>query len=187
MIGSECLIPPASEPLSIDEVKTWLKIDGGDEDLLIAGLISSARLSIEAITGLLLFEQTWRYRIEVNSTSRSIKLPHRPINTLIAAQRLDVGNNRKPIPLDGIVIDKSRPGMITIADKILLALTPGDQLEIDFLMGFGRSSTVIAAPLLTAMRLLISFWHERRGDEPSADPWPSGLNTLLQPFRDVKL
>ena len=48
---------PAVEPLSLAEAKSWLRVDGADEDQLIQSLITSARLGVEATTNRLLITQ----------------------------------------------------------------------------------------------------------------------------------
>ena len=45
------LTPPASEPVSLAEAKTLLRIDAADEDTLLASLIVTARHTVETRTG----------------------------------------------------------------------------------------------------------------------------------------
>ena len=42
------LIAPAIEPVSIEEAKTFLRVETGDDDALIAALIASARIHVES-------------------------------------------------------------------------------------------------------------------------------------------
>ena len=44
------MIPPAIEPLSLEEAKAFLRVETGDDDALIAALIAAARLHIESQT-----------------------------------------------------------------------------------------------------------------------------------------
>lgn len=46
--------PPSAEPLTLAEVKAHLRLDGSDEDALLASLISTAREHLERETGLCL-------------------------------------------------------------------------------------------------------------------------------------
>jgi len=54
------LIAPPIEPISLDEVKTFLRVETGDDDALIAALIAAAHLHIESQTQLALVTQSWR-------------------------------------------------------------------------------------------------------------------------------
>ena len=55
---------PATEPLTLAEAKSWLRVDGTTEDGLIQSLITSARLAVEAATNRLLIAQQWRWSFE---------------------------------------------------------------------------------------------------------------------------
>jgi uncharacterized phiE125 gp8 family phage protein len=54
------LTGPAIEPISLEETKTFLRIEHNDEDELIAALIAGARSHIEAQTQTALITQDWR-------------------------------------------------------------------------------------------------------------------------------
>jgi uncharacterized phiE125 gp8 family phage protein len=54
------LIAPAIEPLSLDEAKTFLRVETGDDDALITALIAAARLHVESQTHLALITQSLR-------------------------------------------------------------------------------------------------------------------------------
>ena len=51
---------PATEPVTLAEVKAHLKIDGTDEDTLLTTLITVARQAVEDYTGRALITQTWQ-------------------------------------------------------------------------------------------------------------------------------
>ncbi len=52
-------VPPAEEPLSLTEVKTYLRITSDLEDSYIRDLIASARAYVEGVTGRALLKQKW--------------------------------------------------------------------------------------------------------------------------------
>ena len=189
MIESDILVPPAVEPVTLAEAKTWLKIDDNDDDLLIAGLISSARLTVEALTGLLLLTQTWRFRIELPINEKKVRLPHRPVLSLTGAQLRDRADIPHTLSLDGFTVSRGTAGLLHITDDRNFYTQNFLSLEIDAVMGFGPTSASVPSPLITAIQMLISFWHERRGDDPNGmvNPWPSTLTSLLQPYREKHL
>ena len=59
-MASILLTGPAIEPISLEETKTFLRIEHNDEDQLIAALIAGARSHIEAQTQTALITQDWR-------------------------------------------------------------------------------------------------------------------------------
>ena len=67
--------PPAVEPLTVDEVKTYLRIDHDDEDCLLASLITSARLQVEAALDLALITQSWSWTFDAWPKGSTLELP----------------------------------------------------------------------------------------------------------------
>ena len=43
----ECVEQPTQEPVALEEIKEYLRIDGDDEDVLLASLITAARCYCE--------------------------------------------------------------------------------------------------------------------------------------------
>ena len=54
------LNPPAAEPLSLADAKSYLRVAHDDDDAIIAALIASARHHVESLTRSGLLTQTWR-------------------------------------------------------------------------------------------------------------------------------
>lgn len=63
-MGLMQLSGPGAEPLSLDEVKAYLRIDGAVEDALLQSLLLTSRLHIEAALGLALMTQSWKFVID---------------------------------------------------------------------------------------------------------------------------
>ena len=55
---------PAVEPVSLAEAKAHLRVDGSAEDTLIASLIVTSRLHVEAALGLALITQSWSWYLD---------------------------------------------------------------------------------------------------------------------------
>lgn len=51
---------PGAEPVTLAELKQYLRLGHASEDELLAGLIRAAREDLERATGLALIEQDWR-------------------------------------------------------------------------------------------------------------------------------
>lgn len=61
---SKLLTPPTSEPVTLAEAKTHLRVDINDDDALITGLIASARQSAEQICRRALISQQWKVTMD---------------------------------------------------------------------------------------------------------------------------
>lgn len=76
----ERIAAPQREPVTLAEAKLHLRVDSGDEDLLIESLIKAARDYVERFTDLSLIATHWRYRLEsFPEGGGDIRLPKRPL------------------------------------------------------------------------------------------------------------
>lgn len=96
---------PAAEPLSLAEAKNFLRVDVDDDDDLIAALIASARLHVEAETRRALITQTWRLvRDEWPADGRFAVLPA-PLRSVSAARVYDAQNTAHAVDPQAFVVD----------------------------------------------------------------------------------
>lgn len=65
------LASPASEPVSLNEAKLWLRVDNSDEDSLIAELIATARESAEIYTRRSFISQTLQLTLDAFPYART--------------------------------------------------------------------------------------------------------------------
>ncbi len=56
--------PPTAEPVSLEEAKRHLRVDGNDEDVDILGLITAAREQAERHTRRQLLTATWDLKLD---------------------------------------------------------------------------------------------------------------------------
>ena len=77
---------PLAEPVSVAEAKAHMRVDIEAEDALIASLIVTSRLHIEAALGLALLTQAWSYFVDAWPRSREIVLPLKPVQAVTAVR-----------------------------------------------------------------------------------------------------
>src|SRR3954468_1050233 len=68
---------PAVEPVSVPDMRAYLRLDDGAEDDLVAALVKAARLSVEALAGRVMIDSLWRIALDGWLESRVIPLPAR--------------------------------------------------------------------------------------------------------------
>ena len=78
----ELITPPAVEPVSLDEVKAHLKVDGTDDDALIGALITAARAQAEWHTHRAFVTQDWIYWRDELPDHGVVKIPLAPLQSL---------------------------------------------------------------------------------------------------------
>lgn len=171
--GTKLITAPASEPITRTEVKTWLKVDATAEDDLIDGLIASVRAHIENLCGIALFTQTvrdvmdrWPEYDSVSNPYLAFYLLRYPVASVANIQYVDSDGATQTLSTDVYKVDNN--GMFTrIAlkkDQTWPALSNEvAAITINYTAGWSDTAD-IPADLKTAMKLLLTYYFERRAD-----------------------
>lgn len=182
------LTPPSVEPIGLAYSKTFLRVDGTDEDTLITDLISTARVQVENILGRTLINRALLYRGPVPN-GHCLALPRPP---LLAVTRLSVvGEDDQIIDIpttDYKISTRRDPGEIRLAGNhcwrdYLVGCTT---IEIEFRAGYGDTLADIPLPIIQAILLLLAQHYEYR-DGAKHPPVPMMVDALLMPYRWVRL
>ena len=178
--------PPAAEALTLAEVKAHLRLDGTEEDELLAQLIATAREHLERETGLCLIEQTLRLHLDHWPASGVIQIARGPVQAIDAVTvYAEDGTASHPSLQDHLLDGQTRPARLWLRDPP----KPGraiNGIEIDFTAGFGQAGADVPDPLKRAMLTHIALMFAHRGalsldQQPGAVP--DGYDRLIAPFR----
>ncbi len=182
--------PPAAEPLSLDEVKLYLRLDGTDEDTLLASLIVAARQHLEAATGLSLMTQGWRLYMDCWPADEVVRIAKGPLQVIEAVTVYDGDGVATDVSLNGHVLDAaSEPARLFLENRPSVGQRLNG-IEIDFSAGFGDAATDVPDALKRAMLMHVALMYELRG-AVSADMQPAaipaGYERLISPYAQVRL
>ncbi|MGN6436871.1 MAG: head-tail connector protein [Agriterribacter sp.] len=77
----DCTEDSPTEPVTLEEAKAWLRIDGSDEDVIITEIIKSSRQGVEDYTNCSLVEKSivcdvW---LAASCLKDAFELPHGPV------------------------------------------------------------------------------------------------------------
>ncbi len=89
-MSSILLTGPAVEPLSLDEAKTFLRVEHSDDDQVIGALIASARMHVEAQAKIALLTQNWRMVFDCWPHHGRIVVRPGPLRALSAVRVYDI-------------------------------------------------------------------------------------------------
>lgn len=183
---------PASEPVTVAEAKAHLRLDGSAEDALIASLILTSRLHIEAALGVALITQSWTLLLDRWPRGGAVPLPLRPVQTITSARVLAAdGSPTVLASADYLLEGQGMPPRLVNPNKAWPE--PGRAaagIEIAFTAGFGTAASDVPAPIRQALLLLIAHWYEHRDPFEVGSPVtviPGAVSELLMPYRSVRL
>lgn len=173
----QTVTPPAEEPLTLAEVKLYLRVDGSEEDALIDRLIDAA---IEET------EKKWLWRA---LCTRSLRLTN-----LWGAAMAPVEVIHLPMaPVQSVslvkVDDVAVTGYTLYGEAAVLVLdtarTATKTMVVEYVAGYGNAAAV-PANFKQAMLLAIGHWFENREAVTLGAPAyeiPLTVRHLLLPFR----
>ena len=181
------LTGPTQEPVTLAEMKAWLRVDGLDEDGLILALITSARLSLETVTGKAFITQSWRMVLDAWPDRPFIDVPLAPLQSIMAGRVYNADGSTLALAASDFIVESSSQQRPRLA---LLKRQPPtframSGIEIDLIAGYGNDGSNVPEPLKLALKMLVAFWFENRGDEPTGIPlrWPDEISRLVAPFQ----
>ncbi len=178
---------PALEPVSVEEIKAWLRLDGPEEEDLLRALIVAARLMIEAEIGQVLLAQNWRL-VGDSWPSGAIAVPIGKVLAVTAARIYSATGAVSTLAPSKFEIDRlAAPNTLTPLEYLAPG-RPKAGIEIDLRVGFGENVADVPETLRIALRRLVALWYETRGDSREVEAGlPPSIRQLLRPYRRFRL
>ena len=179
---------PPTEPVTVAEAKAHLRIDGSDEDTLIASLILTSRLHVETALGLALITQAWRLTLDRWPCTRDLELPLRPLQTIDEVRVLPAEGAAVVIDAADYIADVASVPPRLVRTGVIWP-QPGkaaNGIEIDFTAGYGAMPALVPAPIRQALLVLVAHWYERRDPIEVGSPdtiVPQLVSDLLEFYR----
>lgn len=191
------LIGPQIEPISVTDLKAHLRIDSAAEDAVLASLITTARLQIEASLALALITQSWSWTFDRWPRRASVELPISPVQQINAVSVVQSGGPVAILP-SAYILDGHGIGARLIARENWpqpSAVALG--IEIQLVAGFGPTPADVPAAIRQALLVLATHWYSRRDVDggcggategtATSGPLPLSVNDLLAPYRRSRL
>lgn len=178
--------PPAIEPLSLGEVKEYLRLDGYDTDLTVHSLIKAGRDYCEKFQNRVYITQTWDLVLDTFPIL-PLKIPISPLQSLISISYKDKDGNETTIdPNDYIVDTYSDPGRVIFSyGKTWPSVTlyPINGVKIRFKAGYGDTEEAVPESVKQAIKIYVAHRYEN----PETQDVPSVVDSLLWPDRAVPI
>lgn len=192
------VIMPASEPVSIDEAKLYLRVTGSNEDTIISDLIAVARISAENVLKKSLITQSWKLSIDGqwpvfspsikdaqvaatlsdddNRNNSIVRLPMGPVTSVTSVVAFQQDGSNQALATSNYFLNAPKNELIFIDPPAAL------RLENTYVAGYGDASSV-PKPIKLGILTHIASLYDNRGD----GNLPKQSVELYQPFREVLL
>jgi uncharacterized phiE125 gp8 family phage protein len=181
--------PPAVMPVSLEEARQHLRIDGGDEDAYLSGLVEAAVGAIDGPSGCLgraVCRQTLELRLSAWPFC-PIELPYPPAASVEAVSYVDDAGALQDLPEGGWRIIPAGTGIARLDRPFGMswpsARRDAESIRIRYLAGYENGK--VPAPIRQAILLMVGELYAQRenaSDRPRAEV-PLAAERLLAPFR----
>lgn len=189
----ETITPPTTTSVSLDSVKSHLKIVHDAEDDLLAEWLQAADDLFVRHTGYVLLTSTYRLRLDSWPRDGIIYIPRHPVTAVSAVQYLDVNSTWQTISTNDYSVDlASAPARVIFGSTA----TPGwgyqwpvlhprirPVVRVQFVAGH---ATADATPALVrqAVRLLVGHWWSYRESHTTDDlkETPAGWRAVCDQY-----
>lgn len=162
------VVPPAQQPVSLQEARLQCRVDGDDEDALIQSYLDAAVSHLDGYRGILgrcLIAQDWR--LDLPALPSVLRLPF-PDATVVSASYGDAaGGEIAWLPHEALapVMWRATAGWGRPASIVMRA-------------GFGPEPEDVPQALRHAILLMVQHFYDRAPGD-----LPAGAEALISPFR----
>lgn len=203
------VIEPAALPLSLNEAKAHLRLDGPGEDALVAAAIRAATDLVEEHLGRALTTQTWILSLDrwparrvvhnvaggpisaVWEPATHVALPRAPVQSVDSVMVFaDDDTGTAFSPANYFLDTAGEPARLTLrrgAGAPVPTRAAGG-IEVRFIAGYGDTQSDVPVALVEGIKRLVAHLFEHRDTiEPGAASMPANAEALLGPYRMVRL
>lgn len=182
-MGLKLITPPSTEPVTLTEVKSQLRIDSTTEDTYLGTLITAAREYCEMFQNRAFVSQTWELTLDTWPCF-PLKLPMPQLVSVTSIKYYDTANVETTWASSNYFVDvDSETGRVGLGYNISLPTTtlrPINAVKIRYVAGYADAAAV---PLRTkqAILMLVGHMHENRETVSPVDlkEIPFAVSSLL--------
>lgn len=177
---------PTVEPVTVDEVKEWARIDGTDEDTILTGMIKSVRAYTEAYLRRALISQKYEMIMDY-WISDSIELPYPPLISVDSVVTIDEDDTETTYSSSYYYLSGGEPDRLCIKEGV--SLPENDDracggFKITWYAGYGTTADDVPQQIKDAIKAWVTYTYEQRVMNP--DP-PLDVKGMLRPYRVLRI
>lgn len=178
---------PIEEPVTVEEVKDFARIDGNDEDSMIATFITTVRQMTEKYCNRALQTQTIRFFLD-EWNIKEISLPRPPLISVTSIVTLDEDDTETTYSSNNYFVNTTaEPGKVIIKNDVSVPINTDRDFagyKITYTAGYGATRDYIPQAIKTAILLWCTAVYEKR--DLQGEP-PPDAKELLKAYRIINI
>tara|TARA_R110000824_G_scaffold37643_1_gene115715 strand:+ start:605 stop:1261 length:657 start_codon:yes stop_codon:yes gene_type:complete len=204
MAGLTVTVEPTQEPVTLQEVKEYLRLEDSVDERNLRPMLETARRYAEEYLGMALMSQTLTLYIDtptdqydnlwegiktgpyMSSYKKYITLPRPPVISVTHVKTYDDADTATTFASSRYYVDTVRnPARVCLrtGETWPSTLRVANAIEVKYVAGYASPYT-IPEPIRLGILQHIAYLYEHRGDMYSAiQPMPPMLKTLYAPYK----
>jgi len=170
-----------AEPIvAMAEAQAYVRIETGEEEALLAGLIRTASALCEAFINQVVVARP--FQCDLAASGRWERVPITPVKVLSDVAALDQNGVATPLPVGGYTldIDFSGDGWVRVPQT-----TGSSRLRVSGTAGMADEQNGVPEPIRQGVLRLVGHLFTSR-DEAGGEP-PAAVTALWRPYRRMRL
>jgi len=207
MAGLQVTTAPTVEPLTMQEVKEYLRVEDNTDERVVRPFIETARRLAEEHLGRTLMPTTYSLFIDTNNDmddplwegmrtgadlnyyKNYIVLPRSPVTSVTSVSTFNDADTESTMASSKYYVDNvSEPARIVLrqGETFPTALRVANAIKVVYVSGY-TSAYAVPEPIRMGMLQHIAYMYEHRGDMYEASsPMPPIIKNLYAPYVIIK-
>ncbi len=203
MAGLQITTAPTVEPLTLQEVKEYLRVEDSTDERVIRPFVETVRRLAEEHLGRALMTQTLSLFVDaydeladplwegmrtgayLNYYKNYINLPRTPVTSVTSVSTFDDSDTETTMASSRYYVDNVRePARVVLrqGETFPTALRVANAIKVVYVAGY-TSAYAVPEPIRMGMLQHIAYLYEHRGDMYDAkSPLPPAIKTLYSPY-----
>jgi uncharacterized phiE125 gp8 family phage protein len=154
---------PAVEPVTLDEARSFLRVEHNGEDEVIAALVAGSRIHVESQTRRALITQSWRITADAWPLDGRLTILPAPLQALTAAREIALEQRARELSTQVLIAEQGR--WYTALPRPLFALAfivyVWKVVVFDKVLGLGSTDPLSGDVAQWAMIVLTAYFGGR--------------------------
>lgn len=177
---------PEVEPISVAEVKTFLRISHDGDDAVLSNYIKAARQFCETYTGIAMISRDFKVSFDISGKAlrRNYPIPKAPVSAISSVKMVSYSAQETSLESGAYETDTGFNRIFIMNNGLNAANQRA--IEINFIAGYGENASDIPETLRHAVLMKTAQMYESRGGEDN----PTGfdiVDSLLRPYKKMKV
>lgn len=173
----ERITPPANEPVSLSEVKNYLRVGHDQDDEIIALMVTGAREAAEAYLGTSFITQRWKMTLE-DALPDIVPLRFGLVQAIVSIETLDEAGDATALSVDAYRLSMDKRAVHVLSPR------SGFRFEITYDAGYGATAGLMPGLIRQGILQHVAVMYEQR--EIGA-PMPTMALQAYHPYKEISL